>query len=172
MKGVCRRYRPLEGSVAAGPLRSRAAACLMLLFAQPASRIVLLSTDDIVQDTDGQVLIRLGEPPTPVPEPFSDLLLQAKEQRTNMNTTNGDAPWLFPGRRAGRPMHPHSLSPLISELGIPGRQVRVAALRQLVLQVPAPVIARALGFHDKTTTQVLAKAGGAWNRYAPSDYEQ
>lgn len=153
-----------------GPLRSRAAACLMLLFAQPASRIVLLTTDDISQDTDSQVLIHLGDPPTPVPEPFADLLLQARDQRTNMNTSNRNAIWLFPGRRAGRPMHPHSLADLIRDIGIPGTAVRTSALRQLVLQAPAPVIARALGFHDKTTTRVVAQAGGTWNRYAPSDY--
>lgn len=156
----------------AGPLRSRAAACLMLLFAQPASRIVLLTTDDLIQDTDGQALIHLGDPPTPVPEPFADLLLRAGKQRTNMNTTNPDAPWLFPGRRAGRPMHPHSLAELIRDIGIPGTAVRTSALRQLVLQAPAPVIAQALGFHDKTTTQVVAEAGGTWNRYAPSDHSQ
>ncbi|PDP87397.1 hypothetical protein CQJ94_12625 [Glycomyces fuscus] len=61
---------------------------------------------------------------------------------------------------------------LIRNLGIPGRAVRAAALRQLVLQAPAPVIAQALGFHDKTTTQVLTEAGGSWNRYAPSDHAQ
>lgn len=155
-----------------GPLRSRAAACLMLLFAQPASRIVLLTTDDLTRDINGQVLIRLGDPPTPVPEPFADLLLQARDQRTNMNTNNRDATWLFPGRRAGRPMHPHSLAELIRDIGVPGTAVRSSALRQLVLQAPAPVIAQALGFHDKTTTRVVAQAGGTWSRYAPSDHTQ
>ncbi|MFD8705324.1 hypothetical protein ACFV1W_22370 [Kitasatospora sp. NPDC059648] len=37
----------------------------------------------------------------------------------------------------------------------------------LVLQAPAPVVARALGYHDKTTTQLVTEAGGAWSRYAP-----
>jgi hypothetical protein len=46
------------------PLRSRVAACLMLLYAQPASRIVRLTIDDIIQGDDGQVLVRLGDPPT------------------------------------------------------------------------------------------------------------
>ncbi|GAA3740399.1 hypothetical protein HDA32_002633 [Spinactinospora alkalitolerans] len=156
----------------AGPLRSRAAACLMLLFAQPASRIVLLTTEDLTQDANGQVLIRLGDPPAPVPEPFTDLLLQARDQRTNMNTNNRDATWLFPGRRAGRPLHPHGLADLIRDIGVPGTAVRTSALRQLVLQAPAPVIAQALGFHSKTTTRVVSQAGGTWNRYAPSDHTQ
>ncbi|WP_190318447.1 hypothetical protein [Nocardiopsis listeri] len=46
--------------------------------------------------------------------------------------------------------------------------MRTSALRQLVLQAPAPVIAQALGFHTKTTTRVVAEASGTWNRYAPS----
>jgi hypothetical protein len=52
------------------PARSRAADCLMLLYAQPASRIVRLTIDDLLRDGD-QVLIRLGEPPSPVPEAFA-----------------------------------------------------------------------------------------------------
>ncbi|MFE1471732.1 hypothetical protein [Nocardiopsis dassonvillei] len=85
-----------------------------------------------------------------------------------MNTTNPDASWLFSGRRTVRSLHPHGLAELIRDIGIPGTAVRTFALRQLVLQAPAPVIAQALGFHDKTATQVVAEAGGTWNRYAPS----
>ena len=53
------------------PLRSRVAACLMLLFAQPATRTARLTIDDLTRAADGQVFIRFGEPPTPVPEPFA-----------------------------------------------------------------------------------------------------
>ena len=40
----------------------------------------------------------------------------------------------------------------LRDLGLPMRTARISALRQLVLQVPAPVIAGALGFHHTTTT--------------------
>jgi len=43
---------------------------------------------------------------------------------------------------------------------------RISALRQLVLQVPAPVIADALGFHHTTTTRQHVNAGATWSRYA------
>lgn len=150
---------------AAGPVRARAAASLMLLYAQPASRLVLLTIDDVLHD-GGHVLIRLGEPATPVPAPFADLLLRARDEHTNTG-----AGWLFPGR-AGQPIRSRTLADQIRELGVPGTSGRVAALRQLVLQAPAPVIAQALGFHDTTTTRITAQAGGSWNRYAPSDHEQ
>ncbi|WP_250285753.1 site-specific integrase [Frankia sp. CiP1_Cm_nod2] len=153
-----------------GTSSTRAAACLMLLYAQPASRIVRLTVDDITTD-DGQVLLRLGDPPVPVPEPFAALLLAAAAQRSNMNTaTNPDSRWLFPGRRAGQPMHPGSLLDHIRTLGIPNQAARTAALRQLVLQAPAPVVAQALGYHPTTTQWHRADAGGTWTHYAPGDH--
>jgi integrase len=155
-----------------GPLRSRVAACLMLLYAQPASRIVRLTVDDIVQDNDGQVLVRLGDPPTPVPEPFATLLLQAAVDRGNMNTAaNPGARWLFPGRQAGQPLNPGTLGALIRDLGVPTVTARTAALRQLVLQAPAPVVAQSLGFHQITAHRAVAEAGGTWSRYAPGDQQ-
>jgi hypothetical protein len=153
------------------PLRSRVAACLMLLFAQPATRIVRLTIDDITRADDGQVFIRFGEPASPVPEPFATLLLQATTQRDNLQTaTNPDARWLFPGRRAGQPLHVGHLAELVRELGVPALAGRTAALRQLVLQVPAPVVAQALGYHHNTTTRVATEAGTPWSRYAPGDH--
>ncbi|MFE9245101.1 hypothetical protein [Nocardiopsis sp. NPDC006938] len=52
-------------------------------------------------------------------------------------------------------------------MGIPTHQVRTSSLRYLVLQASAPVIARSLGFHDKTSTRIAADADGPWSRYAP-----
>ncbi|ROP37292.1 hypothetical protein [Saccharothrix texasensis] len=148
------------------PARPRVAACLMLLYAQPASRIVRLTTDDVLCDGD-QVLVRLGEPPSPVPEPVGDLLLHLAGHHHNPNDSGSR--WLFPGTRAGQPLHARTLLPLIRQLGVPAQATRVAALRQLVLQAPAPVIADALGFHNKHVTRVWTDAGGAWKTYAPSD---
>jgi hypothetical protein len=151
------------------PLRSRVAACLMLLFAQPATRIVRLTIDDVTRAADGQVFIRFGEPATPVPEPFATLLLQATAQRDNLDTaTNPGARWLFPGRRAGQPLHASHLSQLVRDLGVPALAGRTAALRQLVLQVPAPVVAQALGYHYNTTTRVASEAGTPWSHYVNS----
>jgi hypothetical protein len=149
-----------------GALRTRVAAILLLLYAQPLGRILRLTIDDI--DTTGpDVLLRLGDPPTPVPEPVAELLLALADQRTNMRTaTNRNARWLFPGRRADQPLTPDTIAPLIREIGIPTVAGRLAALRQLVLQAPAPVVAQALAFHHHTTQRHHAAAGGTWNRYA------
>jgi hypothetical protein len=155
------------------PLRSRVAACLMLLFAQPATRIVRLTIDDITRAQDGGVFIRFGQPPTPVPEPFATLLLQATTQRDNLQTaTNPGARWLFPGRRGGQPLHVNTLTQLIRDLGVPALAGRTAALRQLVLQAPAPVVAQALGYNHNTTTRVATQAGTPWSRYASGDHSR
>lgn len=154
------------------PLRARVAACLMLLCAQPITRLLRLTIDDIVLD-DGEVFIRLGNPPAPVPEPFATLLLQLAGHRENMHTaTNPNTRWLFPGQRAGQPLNPGTIREQLRLLGFSAGAARPSALRQLVLQAPAAVVAQSLGYHDKTTTRIATEAGGTWNRYAPGDHGQ
>ncbi len=38
------------------------------------------------------------------------------------------------------------------------------AIRQLVLQALAPVIAKALGYHDKAAARLVTEVGGTWSR--------
>ena len=129
-----------------------------------------LTLDDVIHDGD-QVLLRLGEPPSPVPGPIADLLLSWIGNRDNMNTaTNRNPRWLFPGRRAGQPMHPDALAALVNNLGIPTVAGRASAIRQHVLEMPAPVVADALGYHPVTTAKLAAQAAGTWSRYAPGGH--
>ncbi|MFE9883356.1 hypothetical protein [Streptomyces sp. NPDC005784] len=154
------------------PLQDRVAAVLVLLYAQPLTRIARLGTDD-VQHRDSEVLVRLGDPPSPVPAPFAGMLLDYLGQRPNtMTATNPDARWLFPGRRAGQPMTPKTLELRLRHLGFPTQRGRTAAIRHLVLQAPAPVVARMLGYDDDTTARLAEEAGGTWRHYAPGDHSQ
>ncbi|MCX4792344.1 MULTISPECIES: hypothetical protein [unclassified Streptomyces] len=130
------------------------------------------SVDDVIRDGD-TVLLRLGEPASPVPAPVAALLLEHIANRDNMNTaTNPASHWLFPGRRAGQPARPDHLSALLGEIGVPAAAARGAAIRQQLLELPAPVVADALGYHDKTTTRLLKETGGTWSRYAPGNHDQ
>ncbi|MGO8891690.1 MAG: hypothetical protein ACLQB1_18620 [Streptosporangiaceae bacterium] len=153
------------------PLRTRVAACLMLLYAQPVSRLIRLTAADVTQQ-DGEVLIRLGDPPAPVPEPFAALLLELAGNQPGPATASTPARWLFPGQSAGQPLAAGTMLAHLRALGFPTGPARLSALRQLVLQAPAPVIARSLGFHDNTTTRLAAEAGKTWNQYAPGDHTQ
>ena len=152
------------------PVRPRAAACLMLLYAQPLSRILRLTADNLTRDGDGQTWLNLGDPPSPVPAPFDALLHQLAATRHDHVPANHASTWLFPGRHAGQPADYRSMAGQLRDLGLPLRTARISALRQLVLQVPAPVIADALGFHYTTTTRQHVNAGGPWSHYAGGDH--
>lgn len=82
------------------------------------------------------------------------------------------ARWLFPGRHPGQPMNPVSLQVHLREIGVPPQRGRTSAIRHLVLQAPAPVIAKALIYHDKTATRLVTEAGGTWSRYAPGGHKR
>jgi len=153
-----RRLELLRQFLAPGqqPGPATAAACLLLLYAQPLTRIHRLTVSDIL-DNDGQMRIRFGDPPAPVPGPLADILRQLPRDQ--------GSPWLFPGLLPGQPVGYPTLREQVSALGLPLRQARISALRQLVLQAPAPVVADALGFHQTTTTRQVAHAGGTWNQY-------
>lgn len=49
---------------------------------------------------------------------------------------------------------------------IPSLRGRTAAIRQLVLQASAPVVAVMLGYNHDHIARLVAEAGGTWNRYA------
>jgi hypothetical protein len=88
-----------------------------------------------------------------------------------MNTaTNPDSRWLFPGRRSGQPMHPESLAALVNKLSVPTSTTRTAAIHQHLLEMPAPVVADALGYHPLTTAKIASHAGANWSRYAAGDH--
>ena len=59
--------------------------CPALVYAQPLSRVVRLTIDDVIHDGD-QILLRLGDPPSPLPAPVAGLLLTWIDNRDNMNT--------------------------------------------------------------------------------------
>ncbi|MET9595644.1 hypothetical protein ABZY45_32670 [Streptomyces sp. NPDC006516] len=152
------------------PLRARVAAALVLLYAQPVSCIVRLTIDDITDD-ETTVAVRLGDPPSPLPEPVADLMRAYIQARQHLPyASSRSSQWLFPGRQPGQPMNPVSLQVHLRKIGVPPQRGRSSGIRQLVLQAPAPVIARALGYHDKTATRLVTEAGGTWSRYAPGDH--
>jgi len=87
-----------------------------------------------------------------------------------MEAASHDSRWLSPGRRAGQLMTPNALATLIHDLGVPTVAGRAAAIRQHVLEMPAPLVADALGYHQATATRLAAQAGSTWSRYAPGDH--
>jgi hypothetical protein len=157
------------------PTDDRIIAMLIALYAQPLPRIVVLTLDDVIHTPDptaagtntGTVFIRLGDPPSPVPPPLDQLLLEHIATRTNQTTaTNPTSRLLFPGRRAGQPIHPTTARLRLNALGITNLINRRSALHQLIQNTPAPVVAGMLGYSSKTTEKIRIDTGLTWARYA------
>ncbi len=148
-------------------VRDRAAGLLLLLFAQPPSRICALTRDDVLDD--GQVLrLRLGTHPVEVPAPLDSLLRELLRNPVSKAHRLEPEPsrWLFPGSRTGRPMEPVSLSRRLKMLGIRSRPTRNASLLDLAAELPAYVFSRLLGFSEQTAANWMAESGGEDGPYA------
>jgi hypothetical protein len=147
-------------------LQYRVAGTLLLLYAQPLTRIVALPTAAVVIDTQ-QTRISLGAEPVPVPEPFADMLKDHLRNRPNLRTAGGTTanPWLFPGRRAGKHLEHHTMMLKLRTLGINLLGARNSALQNLVAEIPPPVVAHLLGYSHNCTQRHAQLAAQPWSRY-------
>jgi len=93
----------------------------------------------------------------------------AQSTMINLSANHGSR-WPFPGRRAAQPMNPHSLAASINDLGIPTTASRAATIRQHIFEVPAPVVADALDYHQVTTAKLASQTGATWSRYAVGNH--
>jgi hypothetical protein len=137
---------------------------IVLLYAQPLTRVVRLTIDDVIRDSD-QVLLQLGEPPSPVPEPVADILLawidNRKHEHHHQPRFTLAVPWPAGGTtdapgNDGRPTE----SPWRPECS--GTDIGNAAARPADA---SPVVADALGYHPVTTTKLADEAAATWSRY-------
>ena len=145
----------------------RAAGCLVLLYGQNVTRIAALTVSQVTR-RDGDVHIRLGKHDIPVPPALGtilDTLITDGKPYTGTGTP-ATGKWLFPGLLPGQPITPERLSARLNAIGIPVRAARRAALTGLAAQVPAAVLADALGIHPTTAVSWTHDAGSDWNRYA------
>ncbi|UMG92882.1 hypothetical protein [Nocardioides sp. TF02-7] len=147
--------------------RDRVAALLLVLYAQPAARIVRLTRASI-QIEGHDIRLQLGEDRVLLPSPLSELIQRLPEQAPAGMARNlaDDDLWLFPGRRPGHPMSPTTMSTRLRNLGIEPRAARNTALLQLGAELPSVVLADLLGVHVNTAERWNAAAGGRWTTYA------
>jgi hypothetical protein len=143
----------------------RVAATLLLLYAQPLVRIAALRCDQILSTPTGPKIL-LGNEPAAVVSPFAELLLDHLTHRPNMQTGNTNNPWLFPSTHAGRHLHPNTIMNRLRGLGIDLRGARNTALKQLVQQVPPPIVASQLGYHPAITQRHAEQAAQPDAHYA------
>ena len=145
----------------------RVAGCLVLLLAQPPTRIVELTVERI-EARDEEVWIRLDRHPLPLPTPVARLVVELSAARRNMMTAgHPNSPWLFPGQAPGQHLGAKQLTARLARVGVRS-PARHAALDALVAEVPAPLLAEALGYHPKTVTLRAGALGTDWASYAAS----
>lgn len=144
----------------------RVAGLLLLLYAQPLVRVVALPTSAITCDGP-QLTLRLGKHPVAVPDVFGELLRAHLASRPNLRTGAGpDSPWLFPSTRAGQHLHPNTIMDRLRNLGVNLLGARNRAIGELVLVVPPPLVADALGYSNQVAYKHADSAAEPWSRYA------
>lgn len=151
-----------------GGIEERAAGCLVLLYAQPLTKIVQLTRDDLTEH-NGTPQLRLGPDPLDLVPPLADLLRQLPVHKPfGAARELADARWLFPGKNAGLPRHAASLTKSLNRKGIPARTSRNTAAYHLAGSVPPAVIASILGIHPNTAQRWAEQAGTNWLTYGSS----
>ena len=139
----------------------------MLLYAQPASRIVRLTLGH-VHASDNEVRLQLGREPVLLPEPLAGLARQVAATRKGHAVIGdpGTSPWLFPGGRPGRALSAFRMTERLNQLGIRPGQSRSAALFQLATDLPAGMLAKMLGIHIAVAVAWQRASSGDWTAYA------
>jgi hypothetical protein len=145
----------------------RVAGCLVLLYAQPLTRIAALTLGHVTE-SPAELSLSLGSHPVDIPEPLADLIRELTTRRRG-HTAIGcadDSKWLFPGGQPGRAISPQRLAARLALLGIPARVARTTALIDLAGQLPATVLSRLLGINLATATLWNQAAGNTRAGYA------
>lgn len=149
-------------------LRDRVAGCLVLIYAQPASRIVTLTVDDVTHTPERIVRLRLGRVPIELPEPLSDLVarLAADPPQPLSTATAGIAcTWLFASKRIGQPMTNGHLTRRLRRIGVRPLAGRTGAILNLAGMLPPSILAELLGIAEGTASDWQRIAGGEWAHY-------
>ncbi|MCU1527105.1 MAG: hypothetical protein JWP75_868 [Frondihabitans sp.] len=143
----------------------RAAALLLLLYGQPLARVAgMLLTQ--IRDVPPAMTISFTDDILAIPAPFDAVLRDHLSALPNQTTSAHRAnEWLFPGRRPGQHIHQATLMNKLRDTGIDLRGARNAALRTLVLELPAPIVADSLNYSYQVTDKHRQNAGATFIDY-------
>ncbi|MFD0633081.1 hypothetical protein ACFQ9X_17385 [Catenulispora yoronensis] len=149
-------------------LGTRVAGLLLLLFAQPLSRISQLRVEQVGHQNSG-VTLAIGEVPLQLPPPLDDLVDELVRHRRGYTAKSSDDdsnPWLFPGALPGQPLTAKRIMHRLQPLGIRARPTRNTTLFELSAELPAVVVSRLLGLNIDTATKWNRRAGATRAAYA------
>jgi len=139
-------------------LEDRVAGLLVVLYAQPASRIIRLRRHHITRP-DGRLHLALGPCPIEPVAPLDDLLNELADKHPNQDD------WLFPGGTPGQPLTAKTLGQRLLRLDV-NRATRVAALHHLIGQIATPVLADLIGYNPNFIAEQATALAAPWAHYA------
>lgn len=150
---------------------TRVVGLILLLWAQPLNKIISLRRERIISSPEGMRIL-LGSSPALIPEALTELFWQQLRNPGNQNTTNFDTPWLFPGRIAGKHLHPATLYRRLKLLGIDAQRARNATLRDLCQEVDARSLIDLLGYTRPVISHHAALSGTAMSDYITLKHQE
>jgi integrase len=139
----------------------RFAAALVVLYAQPLSRIVTLTPADITA-ADSGIYVTLGADRIQLPASLADIARRLPRTRRNGVADQLSSRWLFPSGRAGQHIGAAALGNRLRAIGVEPRSMRLAALYQLTGEIPPALLAPMLG--------ISAGTADRWSRLSRGDY--
>jgi hypothetical protein len=151
----------------------RVVGCVILLYAQPLTRVLALKVDDVAVNEDESdvaatdVSIRFGVEFVRLPSPLAGLVLEllADRQAPRSSLDVDPGSWLFPGRKPGHPRSHTWMTKRLKALGLKPGRVRARAMLHLAQRLDAPLLARMLGISFSTATQWQELAGQEFGGY-------
>ncbi|MCP4100742.1 MAG: hypothetical protein GY750_04855, partial [Lentisphaerae bacterium] len=105
----------------------RVAGALVVLYAQPVTRIAGLCVDQLTEASDGEITISFESHQIDLTEPFASLAHQLPIRRQQGAADHLETRWLFPSTRPDRPVHPTTIANRLRRIGIDPRANRAAA---------------------------------------------
>jgi integrase len=141
--------------------RDRAAAILVVVFAQQIEHVVPLTWDHVDVEPS-KVTIALGKTVIEIPPPLDETFRELAAKAPSNTAAQPNSNWVFPGYGPGRHINAASLRERLYQLFSP-QAARLGTLHELTKLAPIATIADALGYSTKT---IERHARGAATTYA------
>jgi hypothetical protein len=135
---------------------------VLLLYAQPLTRIAQLRTSDITAADSGEIAITVARGAIVLPEPLASVALALRYQRISNGEVDG---WLLPRRKPGTHITAAHLRRRLAPSGVTSRPGRHGALLALAGRLPAPILAERLGIHQACAGPLVRTAGATYSDY-------
>ena len=143
-------------------LRDRFAGAVLLLYAQPLTRIARTRTSDVAMTSDCAITLTIGRGRLILPESLGSIALALRYQQLQRTNREG---WLLPGRHPGTPVSADNLRVRLKRYDITSRPGRHGALLALAARLPAPILADRLGIHRSRAARWVQAAGATYAPY-------